>query len=302
MGQIHALLDENVAEHYCFFRRTQKRDYSNDEDYGYEKARQELRARDLARYGIQTVFVDDYSEITEILRDIEFAVKRNNVFISGSADAYTGWGKDKAEELARKVAESLVKNDFKVTSGFGLGIGSSVINGALSEIYRSKYKHTDEYLCLRPFPQGIRDATERQNVFTQYRKDMISDTGVAIFMFGNKQDLTNPSKIINAPGCWEEFCIARDNQNIIIPIGSTGFMAKEIFDEVKANMDDYKYLEKYMDALETENDVDKLVEIVTTIAKEQRMHNEIVKKGDTKMAHKTFISYKYSESRELRDR
>ena len=65
-------------------------------------------------------------------------------------------------------------------------------------------------------------------------------------MFGNKQDLTNPSKIINAPGCWEEFCIARDNQNIIIPIGSTGFMAKEIFDEVKANMDDYKYLEKYM--------------------------------------------------------
>ena len=217
------------------------------------------------------MFVDDYSEITEILRDIEFAVKRNNVFISGSADAYTGWGKDKAEELARKVAESLVKNDFKVTSGFGLGIGSSVINGALSEIYRSKYKHTDEYLCLRPFPQGIRDATERQNVFTQYRKDMISDTGVAIFMFGNKQDLTNPSKIINAPGCWEEFCIARDNPNIIIPIGSTGFMAKEIFDEVKANMDDYKYLEKYMDALETENDVDKLVEIVTTIAKEQRM-------------------------------
>lgn len=77
----------------------------------------------------------------------------------------------------------MVKNDFKVTSGFGLGIGSSVINGALDEIYRSKYKHTDEYLCLRPFPQGIKDATERQNVFTRYRKDMISDTGVAVFLF-----------------------------------------------------------------------------------------------------------------------
>lgn len=101
----------------------------------------------------------------------------------------------------------MVKNDFKVTSGFGLGIGSSVINGALSEIYRSKYKHTDEYLCLRPFPQGIRDATERQNVFTQYRKDMISDTGVAIFMFGNKQDLTNPSKIINAPDAGKNFAL-----------------------------------------------------------------------------------------------
>lgn len=271
LGQIHALLDENVAEHYCFFRRVQESDYDDGKDYGYEKARQELRARDLARYGIQTVFVDKYPEVTEILRDIELAVKRNNVFISGSADDYTGWGKDKAEELARKVAESLVKNDFKVTSGFGLGIGSSVINGALAEIYRSKYKHTDEYLCLRPFPQGIKDATERQNVFTQYRKDMISDTGVAVFMFGNKKDPANPSKIINAPGCREEFSVARDNKNIIIPIGSTGFMAKEIFDEVKANMDDYKYLEKYMDALETENNVDKLVEIVIAIVKEQRM-------------------------------
>lgn len=271
LGQIHALLDENVAEHYCFFRRIQKSDYSNDEDYGYEKARQELRAKDLARYGIQTVFVDNYSEITEILRDIESAVKRNNVFISGSADDYTGWGKDKAEELAWKVAESLVENNFKVTSGFGLGIGSSVINGALAEIYRSKYKHIDEYLCLRPFPQGIKDAAERQNVFTQYRKDMILDTGVAIFMFGNKKDPTNPSKIINAPGCWEEFLIARDNKNIIIPIGSTGFMAKEIFDEIKANIDDYKYLEKYMDSLEAEDDVNKLAEIVIAIVKEQRM-------------------------------
>lgn len=121
-GQIHALLDENVAEHYCFFQRAQRSDYSNDEDYRYENARQELRTKDLTRYGIQPVFVVDYSEITEILQEIEFAVKRNNFFISGSADDYTRWGKDKAEELARKVAESLVKNDFKVTSEFGLGV------------------------------------------------------------------------------------------------------------------------------------------------------------------------------------
>lgn len=271
LGQIHALLDENVAEHYCFFRRVQKVDYNKDEDYGYEKARQELRAKDLARYGIQTVFVDDYSEITEILRDIELAVKRNNVFISGSADEYAGWGKNKAEELARKISEALVRNNFKITSGFGLGIGSSVINGALTEIYQNKYKHTDEYLCLRPFPQEIKDVTERQNVFKQYRKDMISNTGIAIFLFGNKKDPTDKSKIIDATGCWEEFIIAKENKNVIIPIGSTGFMARKILDEVKANMDNYEYLKNYIDILEKENDVNKLVKVVVTIAKEQRM-------------------------------
>lgn len=271
LGQIHALLDENVAEHYCFFRKVQKSDYIKDEDYWYEKLKQELRVRDLARYGIQTVFVDDYSEITEILRDLEFVVKRNNVFISGSADDYAKWGRHKAQELAEKISCSLVKENFKIVSGFGVGIGSAVINGALKEIYRSKYKHTDKYLCLRPFPQGITDDKERQKVFTQYRKDMISDTGVAIFMFGNKKDPTNPSKIIDAPGCWQEFIVARDNKNVIIPIGSTGFMAKRILDEVKANIDDYNYLKKYIKTLETETDVDKIVEVVTTIIKEQRM-------------------------------
>ena len=48
-------------------------------------------------------------------------------------------------------------------------------------------------------------------------------------------------------------------------------MAKKIFDEVRTDMDNYKYLENYMDVLETENDVDKLVDAVIAIVNEQRM-------------------------------
>ena len=271
LSQIHALLDENIAEHYCFCRRVQRSDYENDEDYGYEKAKQELRIRDIARYGIQTVFIDDYSEITEVLHNIQLSVRRNNVFISGSADDYLAWGKNKAEELASKLSSSLVKSGFKITSGFGLGLGSSVINGALSEICRSKYNHIEEHLYLRPFPQNINNAKQRKRIFRQYRKDMIADTGIAIFLFGNKKDPKNPLNVVDAPGCWEEFEIARENENIIIPIGSTGFVAKQIFDEVKKNIDRYKYLKKYIKVLEIETDIDKLVEIIIAIANEQRI-------------------------------
>lgn len=270
LNQIHALLDENVSEHYCFFRKVQRLDYDTDEDYGYEKAKQELRVRDLARYGIQTVFVDNYSEITNILHDIELLIKRNNVFISGSAEGYTNWEKDKAEKLAGNLSSALIKDNFKITSGFGLGIGSSVINGALSEIYQSRYRHIDEYLCLRPFPQGIKNENKRKEMFTRYRQDLISETGIAIFLFGNQKDPMDSSQLIDAQGCWEEFEIAKKNQNILIPIGSTGFMAKRIFDEVRANINDYKYLKDYVDVLEKETDVDKLIKVVTTIAKQQR--------------------------------
>ena len=263
LDQIHVLLDENVHDHYCFFRKV-KKDGLSDEDYGYAKARQDLKAKDLARYGIQTVFVDEYSEITEIMRKIEASVKHNNVFISGSACDYGTWKVADAEKLAFELANKLVRNNYKITSGYGLGIGSSVISGALQEIYHSKYRHTDEHLCLRPFPQGISNPDERRRVFTEYRRDMIKDTGIAVFMFGNKKD---GGSIVNAPGCREEFEIAKDNGNVIIPIGSTGFMAKELLDEIKADLSKFPYLDGYIDKLEKETDIDKIVSIVIEIAK-----------------------------------
>ncbi|MBQ7432554.1 MAG: SIR2 family protein [Lachnospiraceae bacterium] len=56
LGQIRSLLGENISTHYCFFKRVQKNEYENLTEYGYEKAKQDLREEDLKNYGIQTVF------------------------------------------------------------------------------------------------------------------------------------------------------------------------------------------------------------------------------------------------------
>lgn len=268
LGQIRLLLDENIRDHYCFMKRTAKTDCKDDEDFGYQKGRQELREQDLARYGIQTVFVDNYDEITEILRKVEKAVHANNVFISGSTDFYCAvWTKARVEELAGRLANQLVKAEFRVTSGFGLGVGSAVINGALDEIYASKYKHMDEHLCLRPFPQGISDAKERQSKWKKYRDQILDENGVAIFMFGNKRDAEQKKAI--ADGCLQEFEIARERGCKIIPIGSTGDAAAFILANVKAEIASYPYLEKHLGTLENETDIDKIVSTVLEIVKAQ---------------------------------
>ena len=241
----------------------------DDESFGYQKARQDLREEDLKRYGIQTIFVDDYSEITEVLRELENAVLANNVFISGSADFFEGdWEKAKVEELAYKLANQLVKEDFRVTSGFGLGIGSSVINGVLDEIYSSRYKHTSEHLCLRPFPQGIVDVEERKAKWKKYREDIIEENGVVIFMMGNKK--VDGKKSI-ADGCLQEYEIAKKNKCVIIPIGSTGDAAEIIYNEMKNDKQNYPYLEKYFDILGKETDIDKIVGAVIEILKDKRI-------------------------------
>ena len=273
LSQIHSLLNENVRTHYCFFRRVQEKDYNDSRDYGYDKAKQDLREKDLKRYGIRTIFVDDYSEITEILHRIETHIRTNNIFISGSAEVFRGsWSKNSAENFVFKLASTLVRNNFKITSGFGLGIGSSVVNGALYDIYNSKHKHINEYLCLKPFPQNISNSEELKKLYSKYRRDMISENGVAIFVFGNKKvaDSNGDEDIINADGCREEFEIAMEQKCLLIPVGSTGFMAEELLYEMKSNIAMYPYLEKYVDILEKEVDTDVLINTIMDIVKDNR--------------------------------
>ena len=272
LGQIRLLMDENLRDHYCFMKKVKKEDCSTDEEYGYKKAKEELREQYLKRYGIQTVFLNDYSEIPDILHEVEKAVLANNVFISGSCDFYDGWTKEQVEELAYKLANALVKEEFRVTSGFGLGIGSSVINGALDEIYSNKYKHMDEHLCLRPFPQGISDEEDRKAKWMKYREEILDDNGVTVFIFGNKKD-ADGKKVI-ADGCIQEYTIAKNKGRMIIPVGSTGDAAAAIYAAAKADHDadnsKYAYLNEYWKALDEETNIDKIVEMILEIVKAQR--------------------------------
>ena len=269
LGQIHSLLGENVPEHYCFFKRVQRKDYTSEEAYGYDKAKQDMQEEDLRNYGIQTVFVDSYSEITDILYEIEKNSKMKNVFISGSVEEFSDyWNKEKVDEFVGKLASALVRIGCKISSGFGLGIGSAVVNGALNVIYSDKYRHVDEHLCLRPFPQHISDPSDGEERWRRYREDILDETGIAIFIFGNKVDKLSGESII-ADGCINEYEIAREKNNIIIPIGSTGFAAKEIYENVKRNMEDYLYLSSYIDRLGTEENIDCIIDIIVEIVKSQ---------------------------------
>lgn len=270
LGQIKLLLDENIRNHYCFMKKVTQTDSMSDEEYGYQKAKQDLREDDLRRYGIQTVFIDDYSEITEMLKELEKAVLANNVFISGSIDCFDAeWPKAKIEELAYKLANHLVKEGFKVTSGFGIGIGSSVINGALDEIYTNKFQHMDEHLCLRPFPQGIEDQTERNARWEKYREEILGNNGVVIFMVGNKKDTVSGKKTV-ADGCLREYQIAKELSRVIIPLGTTQDAAAVIYNEVKNEKEQYPYLEKYWEILGTEKNIDTIVSAVMAIVEAQR--------------------------------
>lgn len=275
LSQIRLLLGESAREHYCFFEKVAQHNGEAAEDYAYRKVKQEFRIKDLQRYGIQAVLLDSYNEIPTILKEIENKLRVNHIFISGSISNYSEpWTEEAVNSFAFDLAKRLVKDGNRIISGFGLGIGSSVINGALDEIMNSKYKHVDEHLCLRPFPQYVPDPKSRPALWTQYRKDMIAESGIAVFMFGNKyiknEDGTN-AELVVATGMIEEFRIAKENSSIIIPIGSTGWAARQIFDEIEKNIDSYPYLRDHIDTLRTCTDSNVLIDCICNIVKCQKI-------------------------------
>lgn len=265
LGKVNVLLGDNKREHYCIQKQVSEKDYDgNTEEYNYAKIKQDLKIKDLQRYGIETVLVDAYSEISDLILKIEEAYLKNTIFISGSISDYNeNWSKEKVNQYCYDLSSFLVSKDYKIISGFGPGIGSSVINGALDEIYKTKYRHVSEHLGLFPFPQhddGEKSIAER---WTDNRNQMISEAGVCIFIFGNKK--VN-GEVVSASGMMEEFRIAKERGKIIIPIGSTGFAAKEIFDEMKGS-GNYSYLNNYWDILETEEDSEKVFSVIHSIIK-----------------------------------
>ena len=236
LSRIRTTYTEHQREHYCIMRSVSRPDCESDADYEYKVLKQKLFIGDLKRFNIGTLLIEQYDQITDILKKIESIYKLKTVFISGSAHEYGAMGKDKSEEFIHRLSKTLIIRDYKIVSGFGLGVGSAVINGALEEIYCHGRITTDDQLILRPFPQNQTGATPLPQLWEEYRKDMIPLAGIAIFIFGNKIDGT---KVVPANGVRSEFEIAVASGLRVVPVGATGYMAEELWKEVSADLNKY---------------------------------------------------------------
>jgi len=224
LSRIRVTFQNNQRKHYCFFKEVTKVEKEITEDFEYRKIKQALIIDDLLRFNIHVLLVKEYGDITEILQEIENRFKRKTIYISGSAHEYGKWDSNTAEDFISKLSQELIKSDFKIVSGFGLGVGSSVITGVLKEVYLNKKENLKDQLLLRPFPQGEKAKAQ----WTEYRKDMISFSGISIFLFGNKFE---DGELKLANGVKSEYEISLELGSIVIPIGATGYITKELWME-----------------------------------------------------------------------
>lgn len=230
LSRLRIQFGENNRQHYCFIRRQSKG--TDDEDvFQYNLRKQDLMINDLKRYSIKALVVDDYKDITEILKEIERRFRKKTVFISGSAEEYGAWNRNDAQGFIHSLSKGTVSAGFRIVNGFGWGIGSAVINGALEAVYEKPDKFSEDQLIMKPFPQFETGEKKLAELWHDYRQKMISLAGITVIIFGNKKDKNG--NIIPADGVMKEFEIALSQELIPVPVAVTGYMSKDIFDLIK---------------------------------------------------------------------
>jgi hypothetical protein len=70
--------------HFAIVRPPQKGDFRSAEEFEARLAQHNLWAKDLQRYGLFAIEIEDYDEVPGLLAEVERRVARNRVWISGS--------------------------------------------------------------------------------------------------------------------------------------------------------------------------------------------------------------------------
>ena len=122
LSRVRIAYDENQRMHHCILRTVQMGDCKDQAEFEYRKRKQEFFVQDLLGYGIQSFMIDEYHEITEILENLEKQYRRDTVFVSGAAHNYAPKGEEESHEFVAELSKAIIKNNFRVVSGFGLGI------------------------------------------------------------------------------------------------------------------------------------------------------------------------------------
>jgi hypothetical protein len=230
LSRVRAVLEDNQREHYCIQKKITRWPKEKKKDFEYRKLKQDYFIRDLKRKNIQTVEVDTYDDIPLLLEKVATRFKRSSVFVSGAAAEFGAWKPNEADSFLYDLGQSLSSKGNRIITGSGVRIGGAIINGALEQLENAGVAISEEHLMMRSFPHTASGKPASKGRWTKYRQSMIGHAGIAIFVFGNKNDAAG--NIVESSGMREEFDLCVASGVVPIPVGATGYMAETLWKEV----------------------------------------------------------------------
>lgn len=252
LSEVQKYFGELNQYHYTILKKDQER-----QDFDFF-------VKDLEkRYGIKTLVVESYSEIPNVLNEISEKLRKRQIYFSGSFRSISKEEQNFLTNFAEKLTNKLLESGFKICSGMGRRLGDLIAGSSLRWLVENNHI-VNKSLILRPdkyYCHGVdgkpNDTTQKMREYAQH------DSGIAVFICGQETETAGGSE-----GTYQEFEIAKENNLKIIPVGATGYEAKRIWQEIKDNITQYGYLERYIDKLNDKTNPDELANVVVQIIKD----------------------------------
>ncbi len=301
--------DNNAPKnHYCFMRKVQEKDYSDNKQYNEDSNYQKLRIREMRRYGIQTILIDDFSQILTCLKYIKKKLDQRRVFISGSITDSVSKDSDEAE-LIQFLARKLAENNFRIVSGFGQNIGNYLLIGACYGMNLNISKKLNNTIEIYPLV-SVGDNTQ------ELREQLISNSGCIITLFGKETYAEDNLKKLNEDGVYQEYRIAKDKGITLLPVGCTGKTSKWIWEDANKQQvyqgtdleSSWQGLNNY-DIKEKENIVNCIMELIEykNIQEQKQLEKDLLMSINNiskieKPLQKVFLSFHYNSSHKIAEK
>lgn len=212
------------------------------------------------RYGIKTLVVESYSEIPHVLEEISNRLKNKQVFFSGSFRNIPTDEQKFITSFSENLTTKLLHKGYIICSGMGRRLGDLIAGSSLRWLVENNHI-VNKSLILRPDKYYQHGSDGQPNETTKHMREYAQhDSGIAVFICGQETETSDGSQ-----GTYQEFEIAKENNLIIIPVGATGYEARKIWHEIKNDISNYGYLERYIDELNYEDDPCKLADVIMQI-------------------------------------
>lgn len=230
-----SLIRESFAsappEHFAIVRPPQRGEYKSEAEFKARSTQHRLWSRDLKRYGLMVVEIDDYAEVPALLHQVERSVAGRRVWVSGSWPPEASADIARAYGVAHAIGQLVGERGRDLVSGAGVVVGSASIAGFLDALRANGGWDLQRRLIARPFPQPIPGASPDRAQWAALRSELARVAGVVIFVGGMKID-PNTGATVVAGGVLDEFEAAKAASSFVIPIGSTGGAAAQISDSL----------------------------------------------------------------------
>ncbi|TQI77235.1 SIR2-like protein [Bosea sp. AK1] len=233
LAMIRESFTDQPPEHFAIIKPPERKDFKADAEFEARLAQHRHWAKDLSRYGLVGVEIDDYAEVPELLREIESRVADRRVWVSGS------WPLDGMDargsviyQLAEAIGRLIGTSHRDLVSGSGLVVGSAAIAGFVDALRDGGGWDIDRRLIVRAFPQPLGGAKPDKAQWTRLRSELARQAGVVIFLGGAR---TDGGKILIADGVLEEFRLATDAGSFLLPIAGFGGAAEQISAELRGS-------------------------------------------------------------------